>query len=199
MLKRLWGCYTGCAVAVFTIQLLFGLVLLGLVMASGIIKVPGLSDIAFRPPPAPPTAQPDPQVAPRLQQRLESALRRGGPFTLEITEGEFNSLLSSLGGKDAPVKDPVVRLLAGTGELYGVLTPINTPFQATFTIVVEGGQPRLKIQSLSLRVMPLPGPFADLISSFANDQLGSITRQIPASIQKVELQPGKLILSGTPR
>lgn len=199
MLRRLWGCYTGCAVTVFTIQLLTLLGLIVVLAGMGLVKVPGLSDIAFRPPPAPPTAQPDPQVAQRLQQRLDSALRRGGPFTLEITEGELNSLLSSLGGKDAPVKDPLVRLLAGKGELYGVLMPIDTPFQATFTIVVEGGQPRLKIQSLSLRVMPLPGPFADLISSFANDQLGSIMRQMPLTIQKVELLPGKLVLSGTPR
>ncbi len=189
MLGGLWRLYRGCAVVVFTAELLLVGWLLWALVGAGQVTLPVVSSfVGLRPTPtatATPTRQPS-QATATVPAR----------FTLEITDAEVNAALAQQEDSVPGVKEVVVRFEDGKLRLVATLAePVPAQVQATGTLAAAGGRLYLILADAQAGILPLPRAAVDLLESRANAALGELTASRKIHVESVEVLPGRARLT----
>jgi hypothetical protein len=164
----------------------------------------------------PEITQESPEAAARLEtklkaflQEIQAAQAKGEKrkITLVITEGELNSMISQQLAVERPAGMPanmnleevkvyfrkdllhsIVRV-----NIYGIkVTPLITA-----DIVLTDDKPTVKVESIDMGRLPLPGAVTDRLREFLTQQLeGIAVLDLPIEVTKVVIRDGQLTIVG---
>jgi hypothetical protein len=157
-----------------------------------------------------------PAAAARLETRLEDfqkevqeahALGERRKVTLVVTEGELNSMIRQQLAGERPAGMPAGlnfeevkvyfredRLHFSVRVIYGI---IEVPVTITADIVITDGKPAVKVESIDMGRLPLPGAVTDRLREFLTRQLeGIAVLDLPIEVTNVVIRDGQLTIVG---
>jgi uncharacterized protein YpmS len=155
-----------------------------------------------------PTAVPySPEEAQQFEENLQATLtsqQPGDEVTITIEEGQLSSYLAAqlAGQTDQVITNPRVHLTNGRMEVTVTVKLSEGMSLDAIGVVVPSvesdGQPRLKVESVTLGSLPVPdtliNQFQDMVDSMLANYLGSSGTSI--TITKIEISEGKMMVSG---
>ncbi len=195
-LRRLWSCYTSCAVLLLTAQLLALLLGTSIVVGTGFVRVPFISDRAA---PRPGAAGESPGFR-LLEERWQAALAGLPEVRLELTEAEVNQLLAELGRREpTPMHAMKAELRFGQVRVRGeVPGPLPIGAQVWGRIEVRLGVMQFVTEKVFLGDLPVPEALAQPFSTWASEQMRRplTEKKLPLSVEQVELREGRVTVRG---
>lgn len=136
---------------------------------------------------------------------LRGLLLRNGVRLNDIREGEARAVivedaLAAYLARDKGLEDVSVRLGDGTVTVSGRARVLEMSVVATVTgrFVVAGDALLLRSDTLTIRGITLRGPVADALIDRLNPILESRDLGLPLRLERVETQPGRLVIVAVP-
>lgn len=128
------------------------------VSATGLVEIPVLSKIFYRPPAVTEdfsyTAVSDKQ----LESKLETLEGAEGKVSVTLTDDEANTLISSvLLSPDLPIKELLVKFSPGVVKVQGTLVQNDAPFYMEIALAKSADSFELDIRNSRLGALPVPG------------------------------------------
>jgi hypothetical protein len=119
-----------------------------------------------------------------------------GYFVLVITEEELTSY-AALNMAESII-DPQILLTDGQIHLYGTMvSPIEAPVTAVATIQMEGGDPRIVVESVSIDGFPVPETFVEAFAQQIDDLITTAQRYEDVEISEIEIREGEMVVEGS--
>ena len=147
-----------------------------------------------------PAAAVDPAQAKLLETKLSGALGTPGPFAVELTEAELNTLLHVPLGAESRLREAGVRLGRGRLDFSATVEgSVSLPVRGSVMVGLEAGRPRLTVVEIGIAAFTLPGAAAQLASPVV-DQIVDLDRAVAAEgnlrFDKLEVTPEKVSMAG---
>lgn len=138
------------------------------------------------------------------------AIGRASDVVVEISEGELNRAVGErLTGRsfgstplgEAMLEQVRVSLYQGRAEANGTarLGGVSVPFSSQLTATAEDGGVRLAISDAKLGGVPLPESARTSLERALQGEVDRLIRSQPVRVTRVDIEPGRLRASGTPR
>ncbi len=196
-MRRLWGCYRSCAVLVFTAQIITALVIVGIVVGTGFIQLPVLSDLV--------RANTGRSVAPvdapnPLPAKWGEALPLAPAVSISFTEVEVNQLLALVESREpTPLKEMRAELFERHMRVHGKLPgPIPIAAQIRGRLEVRSGLLRCAAEDVYAGDLSLPAVLAEPFCAWATQQFHRVLvdNKIPLSVKQVEMRDRSVVITG---
>lgn len=178
----------------------FILLIVLLLAATGIIKIPGISSLVYHEPKPNSTITPTKKAAESLKYKLENPTRDKNIFKLEITQEELTSYLVYYPPKDNKIKieNPQIVITPEVVELFGkIKKPVSTAFKVAFIPWIQNGKFKINIQKIYCGSLGIP---SFLISQLQEKISGELEKPLPKEenfyITNIQLKDGKMIIIG---
>jgi hypothetical protein len=150
-------------------------------------------------PPMTPTAVSE-DLARGMRERVSDVKAEIGPFALEISDRELTSYIVTFlqsGPGDFPARDMQIQFGDGYLDIWATfidIAPTDVPAYVRATVDVVDEQVVLYITEANAGVFPIPGALRESISQTLSETLAEL--QLGLQVERVEIQPGKMILTG---
>jgi hypothetical protein len=149
-----------------------------------------------------PTPERTVPVSTQEAEALVSTLANGivpdqdGHFVLVITEEELTSYAALKMAES--IIDPQILLTDGQIHLYGTMvSPIEAPVTAVATIEMDGSDPRVVVESVSIEGFPVPETFVQAFAQQIDDFITAAQRYGGAKISELEIREGEIVVKGS--
>ena len=144
------------------------------------------------------------EQAAALRERVTQAKARTGPFEISITDQELTSYLVGLtqsGAGEFPAQDMKIEFGDGYVEICATfieVAPSDLPVYVRATIEAVDGEFVFYIVQASAGPFPAPGAMRETISQSLGETLveAMADLQIGLKIERVEISPGEMTISG---
>ena len=143
---------------------------------------------------------PSKELAQAMRERVMAIKAAPGPFEVEVTDQELTSYVVGLlqsGAGEFPARDMQIEFGDGTVEIWATfieIAPTDVPVYVRATVAAEDGQLTFDILQANAGPLPLPGAMRESISQSLSETLAEL--QLGLQIDDVQIQAGKMILSG---
>lgn len=135
---------------------------------------------------------------------------RSEDFVVEITESELNRAVGArLTGRsvgatplgEATLDNVRISLYQGWAEAAGAarLGGVSVPFSSRLTAAAESGGVRVAVSEAKLAGVALPESTRAGLETALQGEVDRLLSSQPVRVTRVEIVPGRLIASGTPR
>lgn len=175
---------------------------IGLIILANLLL--GVALFLLRPPwstpPEPEAALPElPAQVRDLQARLGGG-HAGEPYSLVLTDDELTAAAAYYVATTPDVPFSRVRAsVSGEKVTVDAVTKglaVAAPVRVVATASASGGVPRAHVENVSLGDTPLPGFIRDRVVQDANASLDFSRKELPVTVEAIELRPGTLIIRG---
>ncbi len=140
-----------------------------------------------------------------FDQKIATVQAAKGPVTVEVTQDEATSkLVAALKNESDPtisqIEDPQLRFQRDRFIASGVVHsgPIPVTVAVTGKVTVVNGKLVATVEEIDTGQVPLPAPLRQRIIDLVSDT-DNLTTDLPDNITDVQIQEGKLIVTGVPR
>jgi len=171
------------------------------ITATGLVKVPILSNI-IKPPAVTEDFSYKKVSEKTLSKKLESSMsgtEGNVKITMALTDDEVNTLISGLASTpDSFVKSILVKFRPGIIKISGVLSQNDAPFYGELKISKSASSFEFEFQNVRLGALPLPGFLIEgLISQVAGTGqfLGSLTAD-SLPVNAITVKDGSITIKG---
>jgi hypothetical protein len=189
------------AAVMFSLFLLVSAAIAIAITATGLVKVPVLSNI-IKPPAVTEDFSYKKVSEKTLSKKLESSMsgtEGNVKVTIALTDDEVNTLISGLASTpDSFVKSILVKFRPGVVKISGVLSQNGAPFYGELKISKSAGGFEFEFQDVRLGALPLPGFLIEgLISQVAGtgQLLGGLTAD-SLPVDGITVKDGSITIKG---
>ncbi len=194
----LLGCGIGCG-AVFATLVIIALVVYSKVTAvpPSVTQAPATTSSPAAPSTAPAANLPVEQQVEVIEQAVQS--RQTVPVTLRVDEAQLNQMVAENAGQSG-IKDPHVSLVDGNAVVTGMVDWKGRQLYLTAKLrpYMDGGQPRLRIDSAQVGSLNLPQSAVDGMQAELDRGLSQQLSQAEGvKISDIAIYNGQLVISGT--
>ncbi|MBC8444645.1 MAG: LmeA family phospholipid-binding protein [Chloroflexi bacterium] len=139
-------------------------------------------------------------LAQKVRDRVKEVELRTGTFALEISDEELTSYVIALlqsGPGDFPARDMQVQFGDGYVDIWATfidVAPTEVPAYIRATVEVVDKQVVFHITEANAGAFPVPGALRESIAQTLSETLAE--QQLGLQVAQVEIQPGKMILTG---
>lgn len=199
--KRWGGCLWGIfGVFVGVVIFPFLLVAVGVlaISATGIVKVPVLSDI-FKTPAVAEDFSYKKSSEKQLTEKFGSLGETSGKINVTLTDDEVNSLISSMFSQSGlPVKEILVKFEQGIVALEVILVPNDAPLYARIALNKTVGSFQFEVLTARLGALPVPGVFVEGIVGeiFGTKELLGKPTAEDFPMRELAVKDGKIVIKG---
>jgi hypothetical protein len=143
---------------------------------------------------------PSKDLAQEMRERVMLVKAREGPFRTEITDRELTSYIIGLlqsGAGEFPAKNMQIKFGDGYADIWATfveVAPTDIPAYVRATIRAEDGYLVFYVVEANAGQYPVPGAMREAVSQSLSETLAEL--QLGLQIDDVQLQEGKMILSG---
>jgi hypothetical protein len=140
------------------------------------------------------------QMRERFNEATSEAQGRGGAFTIEVSDRELTSyvlMLLQSGAGQFPARDMQVEFGDGYVDLWATfveIAPTDLPTFVRATVEAVDGRLVFDILQANAGPIPVPGAMREMIARVLSETLDELVPGL--SVQRVEVKPGKVVLSG---
>jgi len=151
---------------------------------------------------SPPVAAvpPSKELADQMRERVMAAKSSPGPFVLEISDQELTSYIIGLlqsGAGEFPAKDMQITFGDGYVDVWATfieIAPTDVPAYIRATLHAQDGMLAFSLIEANVGQFPVPGAMRETIAQSLSETLAEL--QLGLRLDDVQVQPGKVILSG---
>ena len=139
-------------------------------------------------------------LAQKVRDRVKEVELRTGTFALEISDEELTSYVIALlqsGPGDFPARDMQVQFGDGYVDIWATfidVAPTEVPAYIRATVEVVDEKVVFHITEANAGAFPVPGALRESIAQTLSETLAE--QQLGLQVAQVEIQPGKMILTG---
>jgi hypothetical protein len=139
-------------------------------------------------------------LAQGVRDRVKEVEFTTGTFAVEISDQELTSYVIALlqsGPGDFPARDMQVQFGDGYVDIWATfidIAPTAIPAYVRATAEVVDKQVVFRITEANAGVFPVPGALRESISQTLSETLAEL--ELGLQVDRVEIQPGKMILTG---
>jgi hypothetical protein len=176
----------------------FILLIILLLAAIGIIKIPIISSLVYHEPKPKQIITPTEEKAQSLQNKLENPIITEEGFKIEITQEELTSYLVYYPPKNKnEIENPQVVITPKEVELFGkIKEPINTVVKVIFIPWIQNGKLKINIQKIYCGSVRAPSFLINKLQESLSEQLEKSLPREDFYITNIQLKDGKMIISG---
>jgi hypothetical protein len=139
-------------------------------------------------------------LAQQMRARFNAAKARGGAFTLEVSDRELTSyvvMLLQSGAGEFPARDMQIEFGDGYVDIWATfieVAPSDLPSFVRATIAAVDGHLVFQILQANAGPIPVPGALRETIAQVLSETLDEL--ELGLDIQLVEVEPGRMVLTG---
>jgi hypothetical protein len=139
-------------------------------------------------------------LAQDVRDRVQEVEFTTGTFVVEISDQELTSYVIALlqsGPGDFPARDMQVQFGHGYVDIWATfidIAPTAIPAYVRATAEVVDKQVVFRITEANAGVFPVPGALRESISQTLSETLAEL--ELGLQVDRVEIQPGRMILTG---
>lgn len=198
-LRRLWGCYSACAVVLMSLQLFALILVASIALGTGFFRLPILSEI-IAPERRDAAATHVPAEASLLEQKWQAAVMGGPGIRVEVSQSEVNRIIAEIvASEPVPLQQMRAELRESQVRISGRLPgPLPITAQVWGRVEARNGVMQFVAEGVYAGDLPLPRLLAEPFVSWANQQFRRplVDEKIPLSVDKVEVRPGLAVIYG---
>jgi hypothetical protein len=139
-------------------------------------------------------------LAHQMRERLNQTKAQGGAFAVKVSDRELTSyvvMLLQSGAGEFPARDMQIRFNDGYVEIWATfveVAPSDVPVYVKARVQAVDGHLDIQLEKAHTYSIAVPGAMREMLAQILSETLAELQQGL--EIQRVEVSPGRMLLSG---